>query len=96
MLYTGYLAIKIESKDRKIKKIFIKNIKTSEEKIVDTDLLIIATGTKPEISLAKKAGCKIGKTGGIIVDDKSVDLMKLLGYQNVKEKCAMPNNTFYL
>ena len=43
MLYTGYLAIKIESKDRKIKKIFIKNIKTSEEKIVDTDLLIIAT-----------------------------------------------------
>lgn len=76
MLYTGYLAIKIESKDRKIKKIFIKNIKTSEEKIVDTDLLIIATGTKPEISLAKKAGCKIGKTGGIIVNDKSETSMK--------------------
>ena len=76
MLFIGYLAIKIESKDRKIKKIFIKNIKTYEEKIVDTDLLIIAAGTKPEISLAKKAGCKIGKTGGIIINDKSETSIK--------------------
>jgi len=75
-LFTGYLAIKIESKDRKIKKIFIKNNKTSEEKTVDTDLLIIAAGTKPEISLAKKAGCKIGQTGGIIVNDKSETSVK--------------------
>jgi NADH oxidase (H2O2-forming) len=75
-LFTGYLAIKIESKDRTIKKIFIKNNKTSEEKIVDTDLLIIATGTIPEISLAKKMGCRIGKTGGIIVNDKCETSMK--------------------
>jgi NADH oxidase (H2O2-forming) len=75
-LFTGYMAIKIESKDRKIKKVFFKNIKTSEEKIVDTDLLLIATGTKPEVSLAKKAGCKIGKTGGIIVNDKSETSVK--------------------
>jgi NADH oxidase (H2O2-forming) len=75
-LFTDYLAIEIESKDKKIKKVCIKNNKTSEEKIVDTDLLIIATGTKPEVSLAEKVGCKIGKTGGIVVNDKSETSVK--------------------
>lgn len=70
-LFTGHLATKIESKDGKIEKVFIKNNETSEEKTIDTNLLIVATGTRSEISLAKNAGCKIGKTGGIIVNDKS-------------------------
>jgi NADH oxidase (H2O2-forming) len=38
--------------------------------------LIIATGSKPNISLAKDAGCKIGETGGIIVNEKSETRLK--------------------
>jgi len=75
-LFTGYLATKIESKYGKIEKIFLKNNETSEEKTVDTDLLIISTGTRSEISLAKNAGCKIGKTGGVIINERSETSVK--------------------
>lgn len=33
------------------------------------DLILIATGVKPEISLARQAGIEIGKAGGIIVNE---------------------------
>lgn len=75
-LFTNHLAIKIESKNGKISKVFIKNNETDEEQNIDTDLLIIATGSKPNISLAKDAGCKIGETGGIIVNEKSETSVK--------------------
>ena len=71
LLFTGHLATKIEYNDRKINAAFIKDNNTGKEEKIDTDLLIISTGTKPEISLAKTAGCKIGKTGYIIVNEKS-------------------------
>lgn len=75
-LFTNHLVIKIESKNGKIGKVFIKNNETNEEQNFDTDLLIIATGSKPNISLAKDAGCKIGETGGIIVNEKSETRLK--------------------
>lgn len=75
-LFTNHLAIKIESKNGKISKVLIKNNETDEEQNIDTDLLIIATGSKPNISLAKDAGCKIGETGGIIVNEKSETSVK--------------------
>ena len=75
-IFTNHLATEIESKDGRIKKIFIKNNETGEEIKIDTDLLIIATGCKPDISLAKDIGCKIGKTGRIIVNEKSETSVK--------------------
>ena len=75
-LFTNHLAIKIESKNGKIRKVFIKNNETNEEQNIDTDLLIIATGSKPDITLAKDSGCKIGETGGIIVNEKSETRLK--------------------
>jgi NADH oxidase (H2O2-forming) len=75
-LFTNHLTIKIDSKNGKIIKVFIKNNETGEEQNIDTDLLIIATGSKPNISLAKDAGCKIGETGGIIVNEKSETRLK--------------------
>jgi NADH oxidase (H2O2-forming) len=75
-LFTNHLAIKIESKNGKISKVFIKNNETDEEQNIDTDLLIIATGSKPNVSLAKDAGCKIGETGGIVVNGKSETSVK--------------------
>jgi len=75
-LLTNHLAIKIESKNGKISKVLIKNNETSKEQYIDTDLLIIATGCKPDVLLAKDIGCKIGKTGGIIVNERSETSVK--------------------
>lgn len=70
-IFTDHLASEIIEENGKIKSVKIKNKKTDEEKEIDTDLLIIATGTKANTDLAKSIGCKIGDTGGIIVDNKS-------------------------
>ena len=75
-LHLNSLATKIESKNGNISRVFVKNNQTGEENKIDTDLLIIATGCKPDAALAKAAGCEIGKTGGIIVNEKSETTVK--------------------
>ncbi len=70
-LHLNSLATKVQNKDKKINKVVVKNNETGEEKEIDTDLLVIATGCKPDVALAKTIGCAIGKTGGIVVNDKS-------------------------
>lgn len=74
--FTNHLATRIENKNGRISKVFIKNKETGEEQEIETDLLIIATGCKPEVSLAKSIGCKIGETGGIVVNEKSKTSLK--------------------
>ena len=69
-ILTNHVVTKVETSNDKIKKILIKDNTSGELKSVDTDFLILATGTKPETTLAKSIGCKIGKTGGIIVNKK--------------------------
>ncbi len=69
-IITNHIATKIESKSGKISEVFIKNNETGEEKNIKTDLLVIATGLKANISLAKDAGCKIGQTRHINVNRK--------------------------
>lgn len=75
-IYTNHTAIKVDQKDGNITKVIIKNKETNEEKSIDTDILIIATGTKPDTVLAKSIGCKIGSTGGILVNEKSETTVK--------------------
>jgi len=75
-LHLNSLAIKVENKNGRINKVVVKNNEDGEEKRVDTDLLVIATGCKPDVTLAKTAGCVIGKTGGIVVNDKSETTVK--------------------
>ncbi len=70
-IYTNHLATKAEDKNGTINSIVIKNKDNNEEQKIETNLLIVATGTKPETSLAEKIGCKIGKTKAIIVNNKS-------------------------
>jgi len=38
-------------------------------RIIDTDLVILGIGVKPEAKLAREAGLAIGTTGGILVDE---------------------------
>jgi len=75
-IYTNHLAVQAEEHHGAISSLLIKETSTGEEKIIKTDLLIIATGTKPETTLARTIGCTIGKTGGIHVNDKTETSVK--------------------
>ncbi|KYK20851.1 NAD(FAD)-dependent dehydrogenase [Thermoplasmatales archaeon SM1-50] len=70
-VYTNHLAVRSEEIQGVISSLIIKDASTGEETKINTDLLIIATGTKPETSLARTIGCAIGKTGGIQVNEKA-------------------------
>jgi len=67
---TNHLLTNVESINGKISKTIMKNKITGNEEKIPADLMIIAAGTKPEVLLAEEIGCKIGNTGGIIVDEK--------------------------
>lgn len=56
----------------------VKEFKEKEDKIetilengtsITSDFVVFSIGVKPEITLAKEAGLKIGETGGILVDE---------------------------
>ena len=70
-IYTNHLAMKAEERQGKIKSLVINNTETNEEKQVHADMVVLAVGTKPEVSLAENIGCTIGKTGGIVVNQQS-------------------------
>lgn len=67
-VFTGHLAIDAQVDSNTISSLVIQDRSTKDIKTVPTDLLVIATGTKPETSLAIQAGCTIGETGGIVVN----------------------------
>jgi NADH oxidase (H2O2-forming) len=67
---TNHFVTKVETDNKKIRKVVVKNNESDEKKKIDTDFLILAAGTKPNTSLAKNIDCKIGKTGGIVVNRK--------------------------
>ena len=47
----------------------VETIQLESGKIIPVDLVIMGTGVKPETTLAKQGGLKLGETGGILVDD---------------------------
>ena len=70
-VYTDHVAIKVDKKNENVNKLYFKDNQTDQLKDIETDLLIIAIGAKPNVKLAKKIGCKIGKTGSVVVNEKS-------------------------
>ena len=48
----------------------VKQVETSEGKLIDTDMVILALGVRPNIELAKDAGIEIGETGAIKVNER--------------------------
>jgi len=70
-ILTNHLATRINKNHDKIKSIIAKNKKTNEETEIHTDFIVLATGVKPDVKLAKEAGCEIGDAGGIKVNNKS-------------------------
>ena len=68
-IFTNHIATKIENDSDKITKVFVKDKRTGTEKEIQTDLLVIAAGLKPETTLAKGAGCKLSEKDYIIVNN---------------------------
>jgi len=62
-------------KGTKIQSISDKEVSLSDGKRLEADMVIMATGVRPNVALAKKAGIEIGSTGGIKVNaDMSTNL----------------------
>jgi NADH oxidase (H2O2-forming) len=68
---TNHLATECEYQNGGITSLIIKDTTSGEKKKIQTDLLVIATGTRPETALAQTIGCTIGRTKGIRVNEKS-------------------------
>lgn len=73
-LNTYATEVKTDEHD-KVSSVIINEKNKDGQKEIPTDLLIIAAGIKPETSLAEKAGCKIGLTGAIMVNERSQTTM---------------------
>ena len=59
-----------------------KTVLLSSGKEIDTDLIILSIGVRPETSIAREAGIKVNERGGIVVDEHmktSVDNIYALG-----------------
>jgi NADH oxidase (H2O2-forming) len=69
-IYDGYLAKEIEIKNGKINKLLIENNYDSNNYKIETDLLILATGTKPFLRFLGNSNIRLGETGGILVNNK--------------------------
>lgn len=74
-VFTNHLVTSVGHDSGRIKKVIIKNNETGE-KTINTDLLIISTGIKPETKLAEDIGCELGITGRIKVNNKSETSIK--------------------
>ena len=61
-VYCSSPVVGIKKKNKK----FIIETKDDE---IETDMVIVAIGVRPETALAKSAGLEIGQTGGILVDE---------------------------
>jgi NADH oxidase (H2O2-forming) len=77
-IYLNHFAYEIKHENGVIKSVAIQDRESGGINQIPTDIMVIATGTKPETSLAKKTGCKLGKNGHIIVNERSETSIKNL------------------
>jgi NADPH-dependent 2,4-dienoyl-CoA reductase/sulfur reductase-like enzyme len=47
----------------------VEAVELADGRKLDADVVIISAGSRPEVELARKAGLRIGETGGVIVDE---------------------------
>lgn len=57
-------------KNTRVVKIEADHVLTAEGEKISGDMVIMATGVRPEVSLAKDAGIELGATGAIAVDER--------------------------
>lgn len=75
-IITNQIVIKAEEKEGKIVSIVTKDKITNKIDKIETDMLIITAGAKPETQLAENINCKIGQIKGIVVNQRSETTIK--------------------
>ncbi|MEF8879774.1 MAG: FAD-dependent oxidoreductase [Candidatus Thermoplasmatota archaeon] len=70
-IFTNSIVSKVETEDDKLSHIILEDKDEDVDKKIETEIMVIATGNKPNTYLAEKIGCKVGDTGGIKVNSKS-------------------------
>ena len=73
-IFTNYMVKEIRGED-KVESIVVKS-KDGEEREFDADMVILATGIRPDTRIAEEIGCKIGERRGIVVDERSMTSIK--------------------
>ena len=66
-------------------------INLSSGKSIEADLIILSIGVKPETRLAREAGLKIGKKGGIKINDYSYSTIRKYFMENLPENVYLYN-----
>jgi len=61
----------IQVTNNQVTHVYVEHAETHEKLTLPADLIILATGTRPNIRLAKELKCTIGSSGGIVVNNKS-------------------------
>ncbi|MHA1237762.1 MAG: FAD-dependent oxidoreductase [Candidatus Odinarchaeia archaeon] len=68
-IYTNSKAEEITD-EKEVKSVIVKNVKTNDTIEVKSDIVVVSTGVKPNVELAKKMGVEIGVTGAIKVNNR--------------------------
>ncbi len=71
--HTSTKATEIRSKESGLE------VSLDNGEVLEADFVVLATGTKPNIGVAKKAGFPIGSSGGIVVDEH----LRVKGYEHI-------------
>ncbi|MCD6108184.1 MAG: FAD-dependent oxidoreductase [Thermoplasmata archaeon] len=66
-IFTNHMVLDVEGDD-KVESVRVKNNGNGEEFKLPVDVLVVSTGIKPDVDLARSIGCKIGEKGGIVVN----------------------------
>ena len=99
--YLKLLGIKVLT-NTKVDKIINKNDEVCGVKIgnkeIECQMVLFATGFKPNVELAAKSGLEIGKTGAIRVNEylQTTDPHVYAGGDCVENKCLITNDFVYL
>ncbi|KAA0007030.1 MAG: NAD(FAD)-dependent dehydrogenase [Thermoplasmata archaeon] len=69
LILTGHRVLGVEKEGDVVKKVSVEN-EEGEQKTLEADMVLIATGIKANSEVAKKIGCKIGEYGGVSIDGR--------------------------
>jgi len=73
-IFVNHRVKKIDGKDE-VESIVVEG-KDGDEKEFDADMVILATGIRPNTKIAESIGCKMGEKRGIVVDKRSMTSVK--------------------
>ncbi len=75
-VFTNHLLTEVHHKKETLEGITLQDKESKQVKKLTADLLIIATGVRPQVELAESIGCTLGLHGGITINEKTETTVK--------------------